>query len=302
MNPIEVEVAIAALHSTGDFKILRRLNLRQDPRFIQKPVPESRVAICIDTETTGLDHTADQVIELGLLAFEYDPDTGGIIRVSDRYSGFEDPGRPLPPEITAITGITDEMVAGRSFDNERVAAMTLDASLVIAHNAAFDRKFLEVRFPFFSRIPWACTMSQLDWTAERIASRSLEYLLYRCGGFCINAHRALDDAEGVLGLLLGHLPLSGRPAFSILLETSAEPAARIYATRAPFDRKKLLKQRGYRWNDGASGNKGWWIDVPSGQEDNELAYLAREIYLGGDTSNVEIKQIDAFARFSTREP
>lgn len=161
MNLIEVEVAIAALHSTGDFKVLRRLDLRNDHRFTQKSVPESRIAICIDTETTGLDYTADQVIELGLVAFEYDPDTGGIIRVSDRYTGFEDPGRPLPPEIMEITGITDEMVAGRSFDNERVAAMALDASLVIAHNAGFDRKFVETRFPFFSpyRGPAPCLNS-----------------------------------------------------------------------------------------------------------------------------------------------
>lgn len=302
MNPIEVEVAIAALHSSGDFKVLRRLDLRQDHRFTHKPAPGSRIALCVDTETTGLDHTVDQVIELGLVAFEYDPDTGGIIRVSDRYAGFEDPGRPLPPEIIEITGITDEMVAGRSFDNERVAAMALDASLVIAHNAGFDRKFVEARLPFFSRIPWACTVSQLDWAAERVASRSLEFLLYRCCGFCINAHRALDDAEGVLGLLLGHLPLSGRPVFRTLLETSAAPTARICAAGAPFDRKELLKQRGYRWNDGARGSKGWWIDVPLDREDDELAYLASQVYPCGNTSSVEIKRIDALARFSTREP
>ena len=145
-------------------------------------------------------------------------------------------------------------------------------------------------------------MSQLDWSAERIASRSLEYLLYRCGSFCINAHRALDDAEGVLGLLLGYLPLSGRPVFRTLLESSAEPTVRICAAGAPFDKKELLKLRGYRWNDGTKGTRGWWIDIPQGQEVDELAYLSREIYPGGNTARVEINLIDALARFSTREP
>jgi len=131
MNPIETEVAIAALHSTGDFKVLRRLDLRRDHRFTQKPVPESRVAICIDTETTGLDHTVDQVIEVGLVAFEYDPDTGGIIRVSDRYAGFEDPGRPLPPEITEITGITRRLQQANVNHDQILERFDWDAKITL---------------------------------------------------------------------------------------------------------------------------------------------------------------------------
>jgi len=302
MNILEAEIAITALHATGEFKVIRKLNLERDTRFTRKPLQGSKVALCLDTETTGLDHTNDRIIELGMVAFEYNPMTAEIIRITDRYNGFEDPGQPLPKEITEITGISDEMLAGQIFDDEQISALADKATLVIAHNAAFDRKFVESRYPVFTKLPWACTMSQLDWSRERISSRTLEYLLYKCGGYCINAHRAQDDAEGVLGLLLGYLPLSEAPIFKTLLKASGELTARICAVNAPYDRKDILKQRGYRWNDGANnGCKGWWVDVPQQLEQEELAYLAREIYPGGNTGSVDINRIDAFDRFSVRE-
>jgi len=302
MNILETEIAISALHSTGDYLVLRRLNLENDPRFTNKSVPGSEIAICIDTETTGMDYAADKIIEIGIVVFEYDPRNANIIRICDRYSGFEDPRRPLPDEIKEITGITDDMVAGKVFDDDQIAGLAQRASLVIAHNAAFDRKFVEARFPVFVDMPWACTVSQLNWQAERVSSRTLEYLLYKCGGYFINAHRALDDAEGLLGLLLAHFPASNQPIFSALLRNAAETTSKICAVGAPYDRKDDLKQRGYRWNDGSRGGcKGWWICVPQDAEKDELRYLAAEIYPGGNTNSVEISRIDAFARFSVRE-
>lgn len=302
LNPLEAEIAITALHNTGEFTVLRRLNLQNDPRFTRKSVQNSKIGLCIDTETTGLNHAEDKVIELGIVAFGYDPLSGEIIRIVDRYNGFEDPGQPLAAEITEITGITDAMLAGQTFDDASVIALAERATLVIAHNSAFDRKFVEARYPVFAGLPWACTVSQLDWQKERISSRSLEYLLYKCGGYCINAHRALDDAEGVLGLLLGRFPKSGESVFKALLERAMEITSRVCAAGAPFDKKDLLKERGYRWNDGSkSCCKGWWISLPQECEQDEMTYLANEIYPGGNTSSVVISRIDAYARFSVRE-
>ena len=302
LNTLEAEIAIAALHSTGEFVVLRKINLATDYRFTRKPAGSSCIGLCLDTETTGLDHANDKIIELGIVAFEYDPETARIIRIIDRYEGFEDPGQPLPLEIIDITGITDEMLAGQAFIGDRVRALANAASLVIAHNAAFDRKFVEKRFPEFSALPWACTVTQINWPAEKIAARSLEYLLFKCGGWCINAHRALEDAEGVLGLLLGELPVSGVPIFRALLERANETTTKIYAVGAPYETKDLLKQRGYRWNDGSKGEcKGWWTNVAAADEQQELAWLAADIYPGGNTKNVVIRRIDAIDRFSVRE-
>jgi DNA polymerase III subunit epsilon len=50
---------------------------------------------------------------------------------------------PIPAEITDLTGITDEMVLGHPIESEAVAAFAADAAIIIAHNANFDRKFVE---------------------------------------------------------------------------------------------------------------------------------------------------------------
>lgn len=302
MNSLEAEIAITALHATGDFLVLRRLDLERDTRFTYRQVEGARIGLCLDTETTGLLHGSDRIIEMGIVAFEYNPATAEIIRIVGRYAGFEDPGYPLTDEVREITGITDEMIAGQAFEEDRINGLAEQASLVIAHNAAFDRPFVERRFPRFAGLAWGCSMTQVDWQAERITARSLEYLLYKCGGWCINAHRALEDAEGLLGLLLGQLPLSGRPIFGALLERAGETTSRVYAVGAPFDAKDLLKQRGYRWNDGSGGGcKAWWRDVPQEAEWEERAYLAENIYPGGNARSVVITRIDAQSRFSARE-
>jgi DNA polymerase-3 subunit epsilon len=299
MNPLEAEIAVTALEATGRYHVLRRLDLENDPRFTRKRSGEMLTGICLDTETTGFDYPRDRVIELGLVAFEYDQLSGEIIRPVDRYSGCEDPGRPLSEEVKLVTGISDAMLQGERFDDARVEEMARKASLVIAHNAAFDRKFVEARFPVFAGLPWSCTLAQIDWQWELVSSRTLEYLLYRSGYF-IDAHRAVNDAEGLLGLLLEKLPRSGTPLFRELLARSRETTARISAVNSPFDSKDRLKARGYRWSDGSNGRpKAWWIEISEEAVDEEMAFLAG-IYPRRDTSAVELVRINALDRFSVR--
>jgi DNA polymerase-3 subunit epsilon len=86
------------------------------------------------------------------------------------------------------------------------------------------------------------------------------------------------------------------------LENSAESITKLYAVNAPYDKKDLLKQRGYRWSDGSNGTpKCWWISIPEAREKNELAYLAAEIYSNGRTDSVEMQQVRPIDRFSVRE-
>jgi DNA polymerase-3 subunit epsilon len=299
MNTLEAEIAVTALQATGNYRVLRRLDLENDPRLARRRSVESLIGLCLDTETTGFDYQQDRVIELGLVAFEYNPESGEISRILDRYSGCEDPGRPLSEEVKLVTGISDELLQGQRLDDDRVEALARQASLVIAHNAAFDRKFVEARFPVFAGLPWACTLAQIDWQRELISSRTLEYLLYRYGYF-IDAHRAVNDAEGLLGLLLEKLPRTGTPLFRELLARSRETTARISAVGSPFDSKDRLKARGYRWSDGNNGrSKAWWIEIIGEAVDEEMAFLAG-IYPRGDTSAVELVMVNACDRFSVR--
>lgn len=62
----------------------------------------------------------------------------------------------------ALTGITDEMVNGHNLDPTRVAAFAADAVVVIAHNAAFDRTFMERYCPSFEHQAWRVRSVRLN--------------------------------------------------------------------------------------------------------------------------------------------
>ena len=78
------------------------------------------VAAVVDVETTGANPDRDQIIELGICPFEYSRHDGRIYKVLGSRERFEDPGFSIPPEITNLTGNTDEMVAGHRIDDAAV--------------------------------------------------------------------------------------------------------------------------------------------------------------------------------------
>ncbi len=138
------------LEASGYFRILRRLthdHIQSDPAR----GPGVDVGVIVDVETTGLDHRRDEVIELGLVRFEYVE--GEVLRVTGASSALREPGVPIGPEISRLTGITPEMVAGYAIDSHAVGDILMSADLVIVHNAAFDRPFCETLHPAFSRLP-----------------------------------------------------------------------------------------------------------------------------------------------------
>jgi DNA polymerase III subunit epsilon len=90
-----------------------------------------------------------------------------------RLSALEDPGRPIPPESTAIHGITDDMVKGQRFDDAAVASLLDGVALVIAHNATFDRPFLEARFPLFEHLHWGCSIRDIPAGQSRVCAAGI---------------------------------------------------------------------------------------------------------------------------------
>ena len=93
-----------------------------------------------------------------MCVFEYGRSDGRIYRVIGSWNWLEDPEIPIPPEITRLTGITDQMVAGNRIDDDAVDGLLAEVVPVIAHHAAFDRGFLERRLPVFAHKHWACSL------------------------------------------------------------------------------------------------------------------------------------------------
>ena len=219
-------------------------------------------------------------------------------RRRDAFSAFNEPTKPIPDDIKAITGISDEMVAGHRIDEAAVNAFVDDAVIVIAHNSGFDRKFAERYWPVFERKPWGCSATEIEWRTHGFAGAQLGYLL-NGAGFFHAAHRAVDDCHALLEVLAFELPTTGAPALSLLLETARKKTIRVWAEQSPFELKDMLKRRGYRWSDGSDGRpRSWYVDVDETLLDAEVAFLKTEIYLRD--VQPRLQTLTAVTRFSAR--
>lgn len=291
----DLEAMAAALEASGAYRVLRRLSPR--PPVAVPDGVLTRTGLFVDVETTGLDWRRDEIIELAMVPFRYGLD-GRIYEIGEAFQGLRQPAGPISAEITALTGIDDATVAGKTIDVDAVTGVVASAALVIAHNAAFDRRFLERFCEAFRTKPWACSMSQVDWAAEGHEGVKLAWLAAGAG-FFYDRHRAVNDCAAAIELLALDLPRSGGPALAALLEQARTPTWRIWAQNAPFAMKDQLKARGYRWNgDDAVPPRCWFIDVADADKEAELIFLRTEIY-GGDI-DLLARRIDAYDRFSDR--
>ncbi len=292
--PSDAEALARQLEQHPDYRVLRRLQ-----PCVHWPTSSGAQAllqvVVLDTETTGLDSNKDRIIELALLRFAWDPASGlpqGEVQVFDQ---LEDPGFPIPAIAQKITGIGDADVAGKRLDEARIAELMQGVDLVIAHNAGFDRPFVERRLPAFAQLPWACSWAEMDWEAEGRSSAKLENLALALGLF-YDAHRAETDCHALLRVL-SQACSDGRTGLAHLVQRSGQDSFRLQATQAPFEAKDLLKERGYRWN---AQERVWVTTLGSEQAlRDEAHWLRNEVYQRRGVS-VRLERLDARVRHAQR--
>jgi len=148
-----------------------------------------RIYVALDLETTGLDAERDAIIEVGAVKFRGQ-------EVLDTFSTFVRPGRPIPAQITELTGIRDEDVAGAPGVNDVLSQLArfVEQYPVVGHSVGFDLAFVR-------RHSWLLENEPLDTfelagvllpQAERYSLQALASML---GIELEQAHRALDDAR-----------------------------------------------------------------------------------------------------------
>ncbi|WP_141440115.1 3'-5' exonuclease [Vreelandella titanicae] len=255
-----------------DYRLLQRIPITRSgtsfPIELNPPVGDERLFVVVDVETTGLNPSADKIIELGLVRGTFSPSEERITSILEAHSRFEDPGIPIPKLITDITGITDQDVAGKHIDDAWLAMMIQGDPLLIAHNAEFDRQFMDSRFPACEKQIWACTLTEVDWKKLGYEGRKLEYLLSKHGYF-YQGHRAAVDCLATAWLM--HCQPE---AFPLLLASARQKTFVVRAFGAPFDVKDTLKSRGYRWHGGdQANNKCWWTVVTETNLQAEQEFL-----------------------------
>jgi DNA polymerase-3 subunit epsilon len=236
-----------------------------------------RVGVAVDVETTGLDHDSDLIIELAVQRFRFDA-RGRVSQLGKTRVWCEYPGMPIDPRITKLTGLTAQDVAGQAIDVEAAVEILASADVIVAHNAAFDRPFVDKRLPVLTGKPWACSMAELDWLELGFDGRALGHLVSQCGWF-YEGHRAENDILALIYLLAHHAP-DGSTILSQLMAASGRPSYRVNAIDAFFEAKDTLKARGYRWD---AALRFWWRTIPEEELEAEQSWLLQDVYQGRGT-------------------
>lgn len=269
---MDIDKAAQILDTHPDFRVLRRLRIADAHVFAENVTGEAygRLAV-IDTETTGLKaELGDRIIDLAIATCEYGRETGRLYRVVDRYESLEDPEVPIPPEITRLTGISDDMVRGQRINEAGVARVMDEVGLVICHNARFDRAFLEARYPAFTKKHFACSLEEVPWDQWNMKSSKLDYIGFRFGLFH-EGHRARADVDLLLALLAQKVPDGEQDILSMLLSSARAPSWRVHAIGLPIENKDFAAARGYRWNDGKFNTvRAWWIETRDEKAEREF--------------------------------
>lgn len=295
----QYDAAIQLLEASQGYRVLRRFEPRT--RYNDEPWnlgdrSRARVGVFVDCETTGLDTESDEIIELALVSFGYDAETGAVYDVHPPLSWLEEPRKPISPEIADLTGITPEMVKGKRIDDEAVEALLGAANLVIAHSARFDRKMVERRMRCFEAMPWACSQEDVDWKRFGVTGGALLNIAMSAAGvFTEGAHRAAHDCQ--LGIhVLATAMLDGTPAMAHLLKSARTPTQRVRALGSPRYASNVLKARSYRALYYGGAFQYWYKDVRSDAEaSREMDWCRDEA-----SADPDVQLIGATDRFSVR--
>lgn len=151
--------------------------------------------VVIDFETTGLSpRQGARAIEVAAVRVA----DGEIV---DRYQSLMNPGVWVPPFIEQLTGIGNRMVRAAPHPNEVMAELAefIGDTPLVAHNAGFDRQFLDAELDRIDRActqGFVCSMRVSRRIYPEAPSHKLGVLADHLGlRFSGKAHRALADAE-----------------------------------------------------------------------------------------------------------
>jgi DNA polymerase III epsilon subunit family exonuclease len=183
-------------------------------------LPEDVPVVIVDVETTGLLPQEATIIEIGAVRL-------AGTRVTGEFFSLVNPGVPVPPDISELTGITDELVRPAPAAAAALAAFLAfaEGAVLVAHHAPFDLAFLSGG-SLACGLPWpaatvldTAVLARLVLDGEQVPDCKLATLAGYFGAATHPCHRALADARATADVLLGLLgELSDRRAAGLLGE------------------------------------------------------------------------------------
>ena len=248
----------------------------------------------LDFETTGLDFDRDEVIEIGLRTIAVNKKNYKEFYTVKEYESYNDTDLKIDEEITMLTGITKEMVSGKKIDWEIVENILKISDVMVAHNASFDRWFLEKNID--CKNVWACSKADIDWKDRGFLNTKLE-LLSIWHGFYYDSHRAMNDVNATIHLLL-HPSYDTYSPLEELVENS-QKSHHLVINKFSYNQVfiNMLKRRGgYRYNP---SDKSWRILFKEKEKaDIEVDWLKQNIYNGYFKG--EVREIGLFDKYKVK--
>ena len=202
--------------------------------------------ICgVDLETTGLDAEKDQVTEIG--AVLWDTELNAPIKFFNKLLRING---SVPVDIVKLTGIDDALLEkyGESPTKAWDAFWEFqeEADMLLAHNAPFDRGFIEECCDGMKGRPWIDSCVDVEYP-ESISTRKLTHLAAEHGFVNPFAHRAMTD-------VLTMLQLVSRYDWDQVIENAKTPNVTMRAM-VSYEQNQKAKGCGYRWD----GTKKIWV-------------------------------------------
>ncbi|MEG3159371.1 DNA polymerase III subunit epsilon [Sphingomonas sp. LB2R24] len=230
------------------------------------------VGVALGATTIGLAPEDGAIMDLSIRRFRYD-EAGHITDIDEPYAWLEHPGRPVPADLMARTGLTEAHLEGQSIDDEAAATLLRSASFITAHHARLQRRWVEHRLEGARGLNWACSHDQIDWQAHGYVGDGLGLLLAQ-SGHLHGGHRVGTDVDAVIQLL--RTPFDdGRTALKELIGKASRRTWIIRAVGADATAADMLRRRGYFWD---AEEEEWCREVGDGGRVGEEFWLAGHVY------------------------
>jgi DNA polymerase III epsilon subunit family exonuclease len=193
------------LDSPREVREAQELRLRRLKRFVPEPSLVIRDApiVVFDLETTGLDPTADRIIEVGAIKLDK-------MRPVAEFSSLVSTSIELTDDIIRLTGITPAMLEGQPTIDEVLPRFLefIDGCILVAHNAEFDLSMIKAassRAGIDLDWPCFCTLKMARELLPDLENKKLDTLASYYGLSFEARHRAIGDIKVTVGVLGGLL-------------------------------------------------------------------------------------------------
>ena len=203
----------------------------QSPELDDRALSELSYTV-FDTETTGLEPSqGDEIIAIGAVRI-----VNGRLLKHETFDQLIDPRRAVPRDSIEIHGITPDMLAGQPVIDDVLPAFArfVEDTVLVAHNAAFDMRFLQLKeartgIRFIQPVLDTLLLSVVAHPGYEAAEHKLEAMAARFGVDVIGRHTALGDAIVTGEVLLKLIPLLAERGIHTLKEAREASRKTLYA-------------------------------------------------------------------------